>query len=391
MIHRIAEETLKRLSSQFPVVGITGPRQSGKTTLAKMVFPEKRYVTFDDRAMRELASQNPGDFLMAFPEGAIIDEAQKVPGIFDALKLAADAAPAEPGKYILTGSSQFRLRANMTDSLAGRAAFLKLLPFASSELRAAGRLPETTYDLIYEGQYPPLYDEDRHFIPEDWYESYIDTYIDLDVRDQINPSNVSVFRRFIQVCAAHSGEIFSMDKIGREVGVSGPTIKHWLSVLESSFIIHFLEPDSNNLGRSVVKTPKLYFVDSGLLCHLLRMEEKGDMMLSPRKGAVVETYAVSEFLKYRMNQGKKANLTYYRTSKGEIEVDMIADWRDTFVVEVKSSSDPEVGKASKVRKYVAERRADDVRNAVFYLGDLSLKLGDTDFVSWRDWGDFLEG
>ena len=158
MFHRIAEEALKSLASQFPVVGVTGPRQSGKTTLAKAVFPDKKYVTFDDRPMRELASSNPRDFLMAFPDGALIDEAQKVPGIFDALKIEVDSKATEPGKYILTGSSQFRLQSNMTDSLAGRAAFLKLLPFSVSELKAAGRIPETAYDLIYSGQYPPLYD-----------------------------------------------------------------------------------------------------------------------------------------------------------------------------------------------------------------------------------------
>ena len=389
MIHRAAEDALRRLASQFPVVGVTGPRQSGKTTLTRAVFPEKKYVTFDDRPMRELAASNPKDFLMAFPDGAIIDEAQKVPDLFDALKMTVDSRPTEPGKYILTGSSQFRLQSNMTDSLAGRAAFLKLLPFSVAELKQAGRLPETAYDLIYNGQYPPLYDDDRHFNPEDWYESYIDTYLDLDVRDQINPSNLSTFRRFIQVCAAQSGGIFSMDKIGREIGISGQTVKSWLSVLESSFIIHFLEPDSNNLGKSVIKSPKLYFVDTGLLCHLLRLEGTADLILDRQKGAIVESFAVAEFLKRRMNQGKKANLTYYRTSKGEIEVDMIADWRHTFAVEIKSSTDPETGKASKVRKYAAERSGEDIRSAVFYLGDLTLTVGDTQFVSWRDWDTFL--
>ena len=390
MIQRNAEETLKRLAAQFPVVGITGPRQSGKTTLAKSVFPDKRYVTFDDRTMRELATSDPSGFLLAFPDGAVVDEAQKVPAIFDALKIEIDNDRAEPGKYILTGSSQFRLRANMTDSLAGRAAFLKLLPFSSSELKAAGMLPDNAYDLIYGGQYPPLYDSGKHFIPEDWYESYIDTYLDLDVRDQIQPGNLSAFRRFIQICAVHSGEIFSMEKIGREAGVSGPTVKSWLSILEASYIIHFLEPDTNNLGKSIMKTPKLYFVDTGLLCHLLRFEDRSELILSPRKGAVVETFAVAEFMKYRLNQGKKADLTYYRTAKGELEVDTIADWRQTFAVEIKSSVDPETGKASRVRRYAAARGGDDVKSAVFYLGDQSLKVGDTQFVSWRDWGDFLK-
>ena len=388
MIQRNAEETLKRLATQFPVVGITGPRQSGKTTLARMVFPEKKYVTFDNRPMRELAAHNPQDFLMAFPDGAIIDEAQKVPDIFDALKIEVDSGSAQAGKYILTGSSQFRLRSNMSDSLAGRAAFLKLLPLSVSEIKSAGLLPENVYDLIYNGQYPPLYDTEKSFVPEDWYESYLDTYLDLDVRDEINPANLSVFRRFIRICAANSGEVFSMEKIGRETGISGPTVKNWLSILEASYIIHFLEPDSNNLGKSIIKTPKLYFLDTGLLCHLLRMEERADLILSPRKGAVVETFAIAEFVKHRMNLGKKANLTYFRTSKGDMEIDVIADWKRTFAVEIKSSTDPETGKASKVRKYAAERSKDNVKSAVFYLGDISMTVGDTRFISWRDWGGF---
>lgn len=390
MIQRTAESALRRLAAQFPVVGITGPRQSGKTTLAKVVFPDKQYVTFDDRTMRELATASPRDFLLAFPEGAIIDEAQKVPAIFDAIKMRVDGSAAPPGHFILTGSSQFRLRSNMTDSLAGRAAFMKLLPFSGAELKDAGLLPRNPYDLIYGGQYPPLYDVNRHFDPEDWYESYIDTCLDLDVRDQINAENVSAFRKFIQICAVNSGQIFSMEKIGREVGVSGPTVKSWLSVLEASFIIHFLEPDTNNLGKSVLKSPKLYFVDSGLLCHLLRMESREDLILSPMKGRVVETFAVAEFLKHRMNQGKKANLTYFRTARGDLEVDAVADWRHTFAIEIKSSVDPETGAASKTRKYAATRQAEDVRSAVFYLGDVSMTINGTSFVSWRDWGDYLK-
>ena len=331
MIERIAKEALLRLAAQFPVVCVTGPRQSGKTTLAKAVFPHKKYVSFDDRTMRELAASNPRDFIAAFPDGAIIDEAQKVPDIFDAIKLHVDSTRALPGKYIVTGSSQFRLRANMTDSMAGRAAFLKLLPFSVKELKAAGVLSDNPYDIIFNGQYPPLYDKEKHFIPDDWYESYIDTYLDLDVRDQINPGNLSTFKKFIQICALRSGQLLSMDSIARDIGVSAPTIKSWLSILETSYIIHFLEPDTNNLGKNIVKTPKLYFVDSGLLCHLLRLESKEELLLSRYKGAVVETFAIAELLKQRLNQGKKANLTFFRDDRG-FEVDTIADWKHTFAI-----------------------------------------------------------
>ena len=386
MIERIAKKALLRLAAQFPVVGVTGPRQSGKTTLAKAAFPHKKYVSFDDRTMRELAASNPRDFIAAFPDGAIIDEAQKVPDIFDAIKLHVDSTRALPGKYIVTGSSQFRLRANMTDSMAGRAAFLKLLPFSVKELKAAGVLSDNPYDIIFNGQYPPLYDKEKHFIPDDWYESYIDTYLDLDVRDQINPGNLSTFKKFIQICALRSGQLLSMDSIARDVGVSAPTIKSWLSILETSFIIHFLEPDTNNLGKNIVKTPKLYFVDSGLLCHLLRLESKEELLLSRYKGAVIETFAIAELLKQRLNQGKKANLTFFRDDRG-FEVDTIADWKHTFAIEIKSTNAPEHKLAANTKKYLEMRQDANARNAVFYLGDISMNINGMSYVSWKDWGD----
>ena len=389
MINRTAKEALLRLASQFPVIGVTGPRQSGKSTLTKAAFPDKRYVTFDDRTMRELAASNPSDFVAAFPDGAIIDEAQKVPEIFDALKMHVDNSDFTPGKFILTGSSQFRLKQNMTDSMAGRAAFLKLLPFSVKELKDEGILTDNPYDIIFGGQYPPLHDPNKHFIREDWYENYIDTYLDLDVRDQINADNLSTFKKFIQICAVHSGQLLSMDSIARDVGVSAPTIKKWLSILETSFIIHFLEPDTNNLGKSIVKTPKLYFIDSGLLCHLLRLESKEELLLSHHKGAVVETFAVAELLKHRMNLGKKPNLTFFRDSKG-FEVDTIADWKHTFAIEIKSANAPEAKLSANTKKYLELRKDSDARNAVFYLGDISMNINGTSYVSWTDWGEFIE-
>lgn len=388
MISRTAKETLERLASQFPVVGITGPRQSGKSTLAQTTFPEKRYVSFDDRNLRELAAANPMDFISAFPDGAVIDEAQKVPEIFEALKYHVDRSPWTPGKFILTGSSQFHLKKNMSESMSGRASFLNLLPFSVQELREAGLLPDKPYPLIFNGTYPPLYDPEKHFIPYDWYESYIDTYIDRDVKDLINPGNLSTFRKFIQICAVHSGQLLSRESIARDVGVSSPTISSWLSILETSYIIHFLEPDSNNLGKTVVKTPKLYFVDSGLLCHLLRLESVEDLLLSRHKGAVVETFAVAELLKQRMNRGKKPNLTFYRDNRG-FEVDTIADWKHTFAIEIKSANEPESKLSANTRKYLELRNDENTKNAVFYLGDLSMTINDTAYVSWKDWGSFL--
>ena len=387
MIERKAKDALLRLASQFAVIGVTGPRQSGKSTLAKMTFPQKRYISFDDRTFRELATANPMDFLLAFPDGAIIDEAQKVPEIFDAVKYHVDQGSFTPGKFILTGSNQFNLKQNMTDSLAGRAAFLKLLPFSIGELQSGNELGSNVYETIFKGCYPPLHDTSKHFSTDDWFNSYIDTYLDLDVESQINYSNLSVFKKFIQICATYSGQMLSMDNIARGTGVSAPTVKQWLSILESSFIIHFLEPDTQNLGKSLVKTPKLYFVDSGLLCHLLRIDSVEELILSEYKGAIVETFAIAELLKSRLNQGKHPNLTYYRDLKG-FEVDTIADWKHTFAIEIKSTIEAEQNLSKNTRDYLALRGNDGSQGAVFYLGDLSLTINGIDYVSWKDWGKY---
>ena len=384
MIQRTAHDALIRLATQFPVVAITGPRQSGKSTLAKAAFPDRRYVSFDDKPLRELAKSNPVDFLKAFPDGVIIDEAQKVPEIFDAVKLLVDRGPYEPGKYIFTGSSQFRLKQNITDSLAGRVGMLKLLPFSIQELQAADILPADPYDIIFKGFYPPLHDPEKHFLPDDWFENYIDTYLDLDVKDQINPSNLNSFRRFIQICALYSGQMVNYDNISREVGVSAVTIKSWCSILEASYILHFVEPDTNSLGKTLVKTPKLYFVDSGLLCYLLRLDSKEELLLDEHKGAAVETVAVAELMKHRLNEAKKANLTYFRDKAG-FEIDMIADWKHTFAIEIKSKSDTAKNLSSNVKKYVG-LRGGDIKARVFYLGDVTCDLDGIRYVSWRDWG-----
>lgn len=388
MVNRDARISINRLASQFPVIAITGPRQSGKSTLARLAFPDKQYISFDDKNYRELAASNPKDFLAAFPNGVIIDEAQKVPEIFDAVKLSADNEEYSPGKYILTGSSQFRLRENISDSLAGRVGLIKLLPFSITELKEDGILSDNPYDYAFHGFYPPLYDKNKHYLRDDWFENYIDTYIDLDVKDMINPSNVSSFRKFLQICATYSGQMVNYDSISRDIGISAVTVKTWMSILEASYIIHFITPDTNNLGRSIVKTPKLYFVDPGLMCYLLRLDSKEELLLNDHKGAVVETMAMTELLKQRYNLGRHANLTYFRDKNG-FEVDTIADWKHTFAIEVKSNSDSEPKLSSGVRRYV-NLRNDDTTGIIFYLGDITCTINDIRYVSWKEWGELYQ-
>ena len=385
MIERFAKQTILRLAQQFSVVAVTGPRQSGKSTLVKETFPNKRYVTFDDKSVRELAASNPRDFIKAFKDGVIIDEAQKVPEIFDALKLIVDSEKYDPGKYILTGSSQFKLKKKIKESLSGRIGIVNLLPLSIAELSASDILSDEAYDYAFNGFYPPFYDDTKHFDREDWFENYIDTYIERDVADEIRVSNLSQFKKFIQFCAIYSGQMLNMESISREIGVSANTIKSWLSILENSFIVHLLEPDTNNLGRSIVKTPKLYFVDVGLLCYLLRIESKEELLLSRYKGAVVETMAVAELLKSRFNKGRKAELTFFRDSNG-FEVDVIADWHKTYALEVKSDAETEKKQSANVRKYIELRDA-DIKGYVYYLGDITCDINNIKYVSWKEWGE----
>lgn len=385
MIPRNAYNSLMRLASEFPIIAITGPRQSGKTTLVRFAFPNKKFISFDDKSMRELASSNPGDFLKAFPDGVIIDEAQKVPDIFDAIKLIVDQEEYTPGKYILTGSSQLRLRENITDSLAGRVGLLKLLPFTIEELKNANELSADAYDLFLKGFYPPLHDKTKHFIPYDWFENYIDTYLDLDVREQINSANLSAFRKFIQICALYSGQLVNYEAMAKLVGVSSVTIKNWCSILETSYIIFFVEPDSHNLGKAIVKTPKLYFVDSGLLCHLLRINTKEELLLNSHKGNIVETVAVSELTKSKFNEARKSNITFFRDKNG-FEVDIIADWSHTFAIDVKSNNEPLNKLSNHVKRYT-KLRGDETKAKVFYLGGLTCTINDIQYISWKDWSE----
>ena len=383
LVKRTAEEALSRLAGQFPIIAILGPRQSGKTTLAKDAFPNKQYLTFDDKRVRDIAQANPQDFIEALPSGAILDEVQKVPEIFDAIKLIIDRGEYTPGKFILTGSSQFRIRENISDSLAGRIGIITLLPFSIEELAQDNNLVNDPYSYVFQGFYPPLYDKNKHFLRDDWFENYIATYIDLDIKDQIKPSNVNAFHKLLQLCATMSGQMVNYETLSKSIGVSSVTVKAWLSILEASYIIHFLQPDSNNLGKTIVKTPKLYFVDSGLMCYLLRLQSKQDLMLSTSKGAAVETMAVSELLKKKFNQVRRANLTFFRDKNG-FEVDIIADWNRTFAIEVKSNSGSEKALSANVRKYLALRN-DDSSGKIFYLGDLTCKINGIEYVSWLDW------
>lgn len=333
MIAREAQKELKILSAQFKAVAVVGPRQSGKTTLTRSFFPKKLYVSLENPDHRQFAEEDPRGFLAQYPEGAILDEAQRCPHLFSYLQQVLDES-TESGQFILTGSNNFLLQQNIAQSLAGRIAYLYLLPFSFTELRKADLLPDTLNRLMFKGSYPPVYSQD--IPPEKWFPNYIRTYVERDVRLVKNISDLAVFERFLKLCAGRTGQLLNKSSLGIEVGVDSKTIASWLSILESSFIIHLLRPHHRNFNKRVVKMPKLYFYDTGLACALLGIQNEGQLATYPLRGSLFENFVISELIKTRYNTGKPDNLYFWRDNKGN-EIDLIIDeGNQLYPVEIKA-------------------------------------------------------
>jgi len=343
MIPRQASETLIRYSKGFPAICITGPRQSGKTTLARMTFPDKPYRSLEDPDLQFLVRSDPRGFLDTWPEGLIIDEAQYVPELFPYLKSYIDEDPS-PGKYIITGSQQFNLMEKITESLAGRAAFLTLLPFSIKELSEA--LPssksknikmspmENPYEKMLKGLYPPLYD--RNLNTYDFYSAYILSYIERDLRHILNVQNLSSFQRFISFCAARIGSMVNLSSLALDCGITHNTAKAWLSILEISGLVYLLKPYYRNCGKRLVKSPKLYFTDTGLACHILGISSDEQLFLNPQRGPLFEGFIISEILKDYLNNGQRPNIWFYRDNSG-LEIDcLLEDQGNLTALEIKS-------------------------------------------------------
>lgn len=332
-IPRQIEKTIRDLVSGFPCLAITGARQAGKTTLARNLFPDKPYVSLEDLDQREFAGNDPKGFLDRFPDGAILDEVQRSPSLFSYLQTRIDD-DGRMGLFILTGSQHFHLTESITQSLARRTVMLNLTPFSMKELTSASRLSENPDQAILTGGYPPLFS--RKVDPQSWFENYTGTYLERDVRSVINVRDLMTFRQFIRLCAGRVGQLANLSSIGAECGVSHNTVKSWLSVLEASAIIFFLQPWFRNFNKRLVKTPKIYFFDTGLLCNLLGILEIGHLRYHPQRGSIFENLVVAETMKERLNQGRKPNLYFFRDRSG-FEIDLIVDGGQRLdAVEIKS-------------------------------------------------------
>jgi predicted AAA+ superfamily ATPase len=335
MLNRTAFSTALRLAQGFPVLAITGPRQSGKTTMARTLFAGKPYVTLEDPEERSFADTDPRGFLSRFPHGAILDEVQRCPDLFSYLQGVLDKRK-RMGEFILTGSQQFGLMSNIAQSLAGRAGLLQLLPFSLAELKEGDLLPATLDEAMLQGSYPPLYD--RPVAPGDWFPNYVATYLERDVRQLLAVRDLSLFQRFLKMCAARSGQLLNLSALGADCGISHVTAREWLTVLEASYIVFLLRPHHRNFGKRLVKMPKLYFLDSGLMAYLLGIRDADTLATHASRGALFETLVVSEWVKHQFNAGQVAELYFWRDSAGH-EVDLLVPHGNQFMpVEIKSGS-----------------------------------------------------
>jgi len=331
MIKRDAESELIQLAGQFKAVALIGPRQSGKTTLAKHTFGHKPYVNLENPDTRQFALEDPRGFLDQFANGAILDEVQRVPHLFSYLQQILDETKS-PGLFILTGSNNFLLQENISQSLAGRIAYMILLPFSVSELDGEGKLDIN--ELLFKGAYPPIYDQAVE--TNVWYSNYIRTYIERDVRQLKNISDLNVFERFIRLCAGRTGQLLNMANLAIEAGVNNKTIASWIGILESSFIIYRLQPHHRNFNKRLVKMPKLYFYDTGLACALLGIQNAGQLNLNPFKGALFENFVITELIKYRFNKARQHHLYFWRDNTGH-EIDVILENANKlYPIEIKS-------------------------------------------------------
>ena len=335
MISRLILPEAKQALTQFRALCITGPRQSGKTTLSKQLFKGKPYVNFENPSVQYEAGQNPEAFLKQYSNGAVFDEVQRVPDIFRYLQEVLDNN-RKRGQFILTGSNNFLLQEQVSQSLAGRAGYLSLLPLSYSEL-VNGKLD--TKDInnhILTGGYPEIWNE--KLIPGIWMNSYLQTYVQRDVRLLRNITNLGAFTRFISLCANYAGQIMNRDDLARQTGVDTKTILAWLGLLENSYIVYLLQPWHNNMNKRIVKSPKLYFYDTGLLCHLLGIKSITALQKNTAYGHIFENWIITEMKKNNFNAGQNEGMYYFRDNVGN-EVDLISEREgELMAVEIKSGS-----------------------------------------------------
>lgn len=379
MFDRLLQKKLISLSKQYPVVTITGPRQSGKTTLVKATFPRKRYVSLETPDDREYAEADPRGFLKQLAGGAIIDEIQRVPNLLSYIQTLVDEKQKE-GLFILTGSQQLLLLDHVTQSLAGRTALLRLYPLSAEELDKNNIARGNLLSQLITGGYPRVYD--RKLNPSEWYENYIATYVERDVRSIKNVGDLSTFTRFLRMCAARSGQLLSLSGLGTDCGINHNTAKSWLSVLEASYIIFLLQPHFANFNKRLVKSPKLYFLDAGVLCYLLNIKDPEVIHTCPYRGQIFETFVMSELVKFYANRGIKAPVYFWRDKTGH-EIDCLIEENNRLIpIEIKSG-ETITGDYFKPLDFWQSLSHSTEKGFVVYAGDHAQRRENATVVPWN--------
>lgn len=379
MITRDLSNKLIDLFKKYSVITVTGPRQSGKSTLLQITFPDYKYVSLEDPDMRLFAEKDPKGFLLTYPDKTIIDEVQRVPQLFSYLQTHIDREN-RPGMYLLAGSHNFLLMESINQSLAGRTAILRLLPFSHTEMKNANILPKNVDEEIFYGSYPRLYD--KGIEPNDFYPYYIQTYVERDVRLIQNIGDLSKFVRFIKLCAGRIGQLLNISSLANECGVTTTTLSSWLSVLEASYICYLLKPDYNNFAKRLVKTPKLYFYDTGLACSLLDITSANQVSTHFLRGGLFENLVINEFIKNSYNTGNQPNLTFWRDNTGN-EIDLLK-YSDSkvYAYEIKSGSTFSSDYFKGITKWAKLSGTPTEQCNVIYTGEHNMTTSNGNLISW---------
>jgi predicted AAA+ superfamily ATPase len=376
MIERTLTAKLIALAHKFQVVTLTGPRQSGKTTLVRAAFPTLPYVSLEDPDIRQVALTDPRGFLSNYPAGAILDEIQNTPDLFSYIQTLVDEN--RQVQFILTGSSNFLLMEKINQTLAGRTAVLHLLPFSFTELKPG----EEPYEsLIFKGQYPRIYDRD--IAPTDFYPAYIQTYIERDVRLIKNIGDINAFIQFIRLCAGRIGQLLNHTSLASDAGISPNTAKAWISVLESSYILYRLQPYHRNFSKRLVKSPKLYFYDTGVACSLLGIRSENQVNLHYMKGALFENLIINEFIKRNFHRGENRQPYFWQDSHGK-EIDcLLVNGEEATPVEIKSGKTMSASYFDSLKYWRRLVSLTEDQGYVVYGGDQSMQTSAGVFISWR--------
>lgn len=379
-IPRTLTDKIKELTPKYPVITLTGPRQSGKSTLLRHSFPDYEYVSLEDPDIRLLATEDPRNFLKTYPEKAILDEIQRVPELFSYIQTHVDQLNKE-GIYLLAGSHNFLLMQNIGQSLAGRTALLKLLPFSHEEMKNHHILPDNTDAEIFAGSYPRLYD--KTISPPDFYPFYLQTYIERDVRQVKNIGDLSKFIRFVKLCAGRIGQLLNLSSLANECGIAVSTVQTWISVLEASYLVYLLQPNHNNYSKRLVKTPKLYFYDTGLACSLLSISSPTQLNTHFLRGGLFENLVINEFLKYFYHRGVSPTLSFWRDKTGN-EIDLIIEKdnkKTAFEIKSGKTPSPQFFKGLKKWKKLSETPAEQL--FIIYDGDQKMKTENGSLLPWN--------